>query len=346
MILLWGIAGDGPLVAVREALDRLGAAYAFLDQCRLDDVALELTIGKRVEGWIRLRPGEHPLELDRIGSFYLRPYDSQRLIELTAGDTGQALAIDRALMTWAESMLGLVVNRPSAMWSNNSKPYQAQLIRRLGFRVPDTLVTTDPRAARAFRRLHGRVVYKSLSGIRSIVTQLSLDHLARLDDLASCPTQFQAYVPGEDYRIHVVGKQVFATLVRSSADDYRYPSRGDTGATTTLEAASISATLRRACLRLSAGLGLAVSGIDLRHSPAGDWYYFEVNPSPGFSHYEEATGQPIAEAVARLLIGGTADLTEPQRRRRDGARDPSSSRPRPGGRPAPAAAPLGVREDA
>jgi hypothetical protein len=30
-------------------------------------------------------------------------------------------------------------------------------------------------------------------------------------------------------------------------------------------------------------------------------YFFEVNPSPGFTYFEDVTGQPIAAAVARLL---------------------------------------------
>jgi glutathione synthase/RimK-type ligase-like ATP-grasp enzyme len=46
---------------------------------------------------------------------------------------------------------------------------------------------------------------------------------------------------------------------------------------------------------------LLFAGIDLRRTPAGDWYCFEVNPSPGFTFYESATGQPIAAAVARFL---------------------------------------------
>ena len=53
--------------------------------------------------------------------------------------------------------------------------------------------------------------------------------------------------------------------------------------------------------RLASALGLPVAGIDLRVTPAGEWYCFEVNPSPAFSYYESATGQPIAAAVAGLL---------------------------------------------
>jgi D-alanine-D-alanine ligase-like ATP-grasp enzyme len=46
---------------------------------------------------------------------------------------------------------------------------------------------------------------------------------------------------------------------------------------------------------------LAVAGIDLRRTSGGRFYCFEANPSPGFSFYEEMTGQPVGEAIARLL---------------------------------------------
>jgi hypothetical protein len=56
-------------------------------------------------------------------------------------------------------------------------------------------------------------------------------------------------------------------------------------------------------------MGLALAGVDLRLRPDGRWFCFEVNPSPAFSYYENAAGQPIAAAVATLLMGGNADET-------------------------------------
>jgi D-alanine-D-alanine ligase-like ATP-grasp enzyme len=49
---------------------------------------------------------------------------------------------------------------------------------------------------------------------------------------------------------------------------------------------------------------LHVAGIDLRRTPDGEWYCFEVNPSPAFLYYETATGLPIAAAIARILAAG------------------------------------------
>ena len=67
------------------------------------------------------------------------------------------------------------------MGSNASKPYQAQLIRAHGFAVPETLITNDPEEVRAFQRQHPRVIYKSISGVRSIVQTLAEEDLARLE---------------------------------------------------------------------------------------------------------------------------------------------------------------------
>ena len=38
--------------------------------------------------------------------------------------------------------------------------------------------------------------------------------------------------------------------------------------------------------------------------PVRPVHCFEVNPAPGFSYYQQATGQPISSAIAILLAGG------------------------------------------
>jgi D-alanine-D-alanine ligase-like ATP-grasp enzyme len=49
-------------------------------------------------------------------------------------------------------------------------------------------------------------------------------------------------------------------------------------------------------------MGLAVAGIDLRRTPEGQWYCFEVNPSPGFTYFQAQAGQAIDQAIAQLLL--------------------------------------------
>lgn len=304
MILLWGVPGDGPMRAVHDALRSRHEPVCLLDQHAITSTTLDLSVGATVHG--RLHLGDDVVALEAITAVYARPYDVRRLPALReAGPLAPlwryGLALDDGLQAWVEVTPALVINRPSAMASNGSKPYQAALIRAAGLDVPDTLVTTDPNAALAFRELHGSVVYKSTSGVRSIVSRLDAEHQDRLADIGNCPTQFQQYVAGTDCRVHVVGNTVFAAEIVSDADDYRYAGRS--GHSIDIRACTLEPELAERCRRLAAELGLLFAGIDLRRTPEGRWYCFEVNPSPGFSFYQEATGQKIAEAVASLLAG-------------------------------------------
>jgi len=139
--------------------------------------------------------------------------------------------VHESLTAWIGLTSARVVNPMAAMGSNGSKPYQAQLIARHGFRVAETLITNEPTHVIDFHRRHGRVIYKSASGIRSIVRLLGPDDLDRLERIRWCPTQFQAYVSGIDVRVHVVDGEVFASEITARAIDYRYASREGDAAT-------------------------------------------------------------------------------------------------------------------
>jgi glutathione synthase/RimK-type ligase-like ATP-grasp enzyme len=187
------------------------------------------------------------------------------------------------------------------MASNASKPHQAQLIEACGLRTPPTLVTNDPDAVRAFARRHRRLVYKSTSSMRSIVRELRGSAAAGIERVRNLPTQFQAFVPGTDVRVHVAGSAVFAAEIASDVTDYRYAAQE--GRAVTMAPLELPADLRERCLALSAALELPLCGIDLRRTPEGEWVCFEVNPSPAYSWYEERTGQPIARALVAYLSG-------------------------------------------
>jgi len=297
-ILLWGLPADAPLAAVRDALQRMDCDVVLLDQRDVLDTEVELIVGSGVEGMLCVK-GER-IEFDAVSAVYPRPYDSRDLpVIAEAGHNSEAwqhaLAVQDILNSWTEITPALVVNRPAAGEANGSKPYQSLSVESLGFYIPDTLITTDPEIALEFWRRHQRVIYKSLSGIRSIVSHLTDEHMPRFQDVASCPTQFQQYVPGIDYRVHLVGDEVFACRILSDADDYRYSKRVD------MQACELPEEIDAQCRRLIASMNLLIAGIDLRCTPENEWFCFEVNPSPGFTYFQGMTGQPIADAIARLL---------------------------------------------
>lgn len=297
LVLLWGLANEAPLASVRRELTFLGVPTFEVDQRDAHESGIELEVGGEIEGEIRVR--QRRVDLSALTAVYLRPYDLAPAREGEAARRRRVI-FEQMLVSWTRFTPALVVNRPQAMAANDSKPSQMEEIRALGFRVPETLLTTDPEAARDFWERHGDVIYKSLSGTRSVVSRLRPEHAARLEDVAFCPTQFQEYVPGTDYRVHVAGDELFASEIRSGADDYRYPGRRRVE----ILASSLPADVEARCKRLARAARLPVAGIDLRLTPDGEWYCFEVNPSPAFTFYEGRTGQRISRAVARFLAGG------------------------------------------
>lgn len=202
---------------------------------------------------------------------------------------------------WLEIAQQRVVNRPSATLSNFSKPFQSQIIRASGFAVPETLITNDPEAVRSFLAEHCKVIYKSMSSIRSVVSLLDEDAILRLERIRSLPTQFQQFIPGENVRVHVVGHEVFATRIATEAVDYRYAHWE--GLPVNMESIKLPEAIRERCLDLSDRLQLPLCGIDFKVTPDGAYVCFEVNPSPAYSFYQEQTGAPISDALVRFLMG-------------------------------------------
>ena len=303
MILLWGVEDDAPLAAVRSALRHIGAHFFFLDQSRSSETEIELSAANDVTGEIRL--GGARCDLASVAAIYLRCHNARAVTP--GANRDEALArhadrLDQIMSAFLDVTAALVVNPAEAMATNGSKPYQSAIIAAHGFAVPNTLITTDPDEVAAFAARHGEIIYKSISGVRSIVTRLRPEHADHLADLVWCPTQFQQYVPGRDYRVHVAGEAVFAAEIVSDADDYRYSARQ--GEDATIHASRVPLFLEERCRTLAAALGFVLAGIDLRLTPQGEWYCFEVNPSPAFTYYASATEQPIAQAVAELLAAG------------------------------------------
>ena len=312
MILLAGIPDEAPLALVIDALEATGADYRVLDQrCATEsDLSLEIadTAGGGAIGGALVVEGES-ISLDAIAAIYLRLMDHRFLPDL-ADLPPHSVArrhcdrLHELLHCFADIAPARVLNRPSDSASNHSKPFQAQEISAAGFDIPETVITNDVTVAREFIERAwsegGSVIYKSVSGVRSIVQRVGRHDLARLDRIRWCPTQFQRHVAGTDIRVHVVGRSALAAEIVSDATDYRYAAR-DTGVEPEIAACELEPGTSAKCIALAERLNLPLAGIDLRRTPEGSYVCFEVNPSPAFSFYEQRTGLPIAASIARYL---------------------------------------------
>lgn len=318
MILLWGLPEDPCTRAVCTWLTRWDAAPHFVDHAAVARTRVRYTSHPAPAFFLGVAGGPE-LALDAVRAAYLRPYDYRDYPAFAddgaaGGDARAAAALVHHLMAeWADDAPALVVNRPAAEATNRAKLAQARAIAAAGFATPPSLVTNDPAALREFRARHGRVIYKSMSSVRSVVRELAdgdlpggaapagdVPNADTSDDdgaaAAFAPTLFQARVPGRNVRAHVVGGRCIACAVESDAVDYRYaPAR--------LAPASLPPDVERRCVELTARLGLVLAGIDLVVTPGGDWYCLEANPNPGFSYYDACTDGAVGRALADALRG-------------------------------------------
>ncbi len=294
---------------VAEAAERLEVPYAVLSQRETGYAGLRFAFdGESLQGELEIRGRR--FDFAEIDGLYLRCMEPVLLPEnrqLAGAGTDETGARDRSLLFHAslfelvEVLPWRVMNRTAAMASNLSKPYQMQRIVESGLSVPETLVSNSPEAVRKFHDSQRRLIFKSISSVRSIVQELTGPRLGQLDRIRALPVQFQRLLTGTDIRVHVAGEEIFASEIDSAAVDYRYAGRD--GQAVAMQACELPGPVRQQCFQLSRALQLPLCGIDLKRSPEGLHTCFEVNPSPGYSYFQENTGQDIAGGIVRYLAG-------------------------------------------
>jgi len=306
MILVVGALANPAIAFVCSSLLAAGDDFLLLDT-RQYPIHFEpqwSIVGGSLHG--KVRAGRRVVSLEEISAVYIHQIDTPPWLPYPDAepDPGVLPQGAWALAAFVSVLPCLVVNGPSSCRSNAAKALQLPIIARAGFLTPRTLITNMPDEVRRFHEeVGGRVVFKSMSHRRSIVRPLSDEDLLALDSLALSPVLFQEQVNGVDIRVHVVGASVFATAIESGATDYRHEFRCGLGSPL-LYSVVLPDQIAAQCVILTRALGMAISGIDLRRTPEGEYVCFEVNPAPGFTFYQAATNQPIGQALIDLLRSG------------------------------------------
>ncbi len=190
------------------------------------------------------------------------------------------------------------VNSPEAINMHIYKTYQLTLLHERGIRIPQTLVSNDPDAVRAFyEELNGQIIFKPVRG-GAHTEKVQPEDLKpeRLQELANSPVQFQEMIEGVDIRIYLVKDEVFAGEIRTSTLDFRADPHAQ------IVPVSLPDHVVQDCRKLADAFGLLYSGIDVRRTPEGEYVFLEGNPCPMFIHFEQQAGYPISDRLVDLLL--------------------------------------------
>ncbi|MET9598558.1 ATP-grasp ribosomal peptide maturase [Streptomyces sp. NPDC006459] len=251
------------------------------------------------------------VDLTRIRSLYYRRPSGFAFPHLSEDDARFALTQARyGLGGVVASLAGcLYVNHPHRIGDAEFKPSGLAAAVTAGFRVPSTLVTSDPGAARSFIQQHGPVLYKPLStplyrvdGV-SCTVQVKEVTAEEIDDRVSGTAHlFQQRVhKSADVRVTVIGDRVFAVRIDSDLLDWRTDYNRLAYSVVQPPPQVTSALLRYLSL-----FGLVFGAFDFAVDQAGTWWFLECNPSGQWAWLEPETGLPMVSAMADLLERNSA----------------------------------------
>jgi len=186
----------------------------------------------------------------------------------------------------------------------------------LGFKIPDTLISSDAdRVAKFILQVGKKVitkatgqgwVYSSDGGATYVLTnRLTEADFVDLHEIRVAPPTFQNEVQkAYEVRVNIVGQKCLAIKIDSqksetSQVDWR---RYDVTRTpyTPIE---LPPDIKQKCLLLCKKFGLEFGAIDLICQPDGEFVFLEVNGNGQFLWAEYLSGISVSDQLARLLAG-------------------------------------------
>jgi hypothetical protein len=212
---------------------------------------------------------------------------------------------------------GLVLN-PKVTWVNpianvsiaEHKLYQLQVARQVGFRIPRTLISSDPLELRSFvaGNKSGTICKPIYHGMffdeestYSVFTRRVTPESFDAESVKLCPVLLQEeIVRSADVRATFIGSQCFVADIKGDQAlvDWRNPESKVSYSTS-----SLSDTFQKQCKALLDQLGLVYGAFDFVKTPEGDLVFLEVNPTGEWAWLEDQLGFPMRDAFIKLFYG-------------------------------------------
>ena len=203
-----------------------------------------------------------------------------------------------------------------------NKGLQLATASKVGFNVPETVITSSKARAEEFAATHSQFISKphvvgtpKINGQQKVLltTLFDKDHQPDLANLHLAPTILQNAIDvKDDVRIIVVGEKTFAATVNSSYEQtdqnkhLRDNRAGHYEGTVDIKEIKLPSDIASKCTAHVRELGLQFGAIDMLVDKNGKWWFLENNPNGQWAYIEHATGQPIGKAIAKLLETGSS----------------------------------------
>lgn len=249
--------------------------------------------------------------------WYRRPKPISDILSFKNCDTRKFVfnEIEHTARGLLANFRGQWVNDPYRSLLADYKPHQLKIANKLGFMIPDTILTTDIDRAKKFYSCHnGDIIYKALEApIFMIDGQYRVTYTTPipstnsqelLDAVHNCPTLLQQRIKKKyELRITVVGTEFFCAKIdsqahkNSSIDWRKHQNRNDVS----VDPFDPPESIKAMCSQFMQYFNLVYSAFDFVVDIDDQIVFMENNPHGQWAWVQEATGLPIAQALTTLL---------------------------------------------
>lgn len=214
------------------------------------------------------------------------------------------------------------ISHPKKLRAAQWKIEQLSRAKKLGFRVPDSLITNEPTQIEKFYIKHQhKIITKALSDVylgadkvqmeevvntgqgTSLISEEDAQHFDAVEEI---PCFFQEYIEKSfELRVTIVGKTVFTAKIDSQSDERTKIDFRDFTADIKYSAFTLPPDIEEQCVNLLKSYGLEYGAIDLIYTPDQEFVFLENNPGGQFWFIQELVPDlKIMEQVATCLIRG------------------------------------------
>lgn len=305
---------------VISKIEGLGRRTFRLD---VDEESLKETeISFYSNGFVVSRGGQS-VESSQIESHYFRKSHVELPLEqVNMVDVGQKIWRGE----WNKAIHGIIyflrdiraLIRPRQAFYAENKFMQMDVARRAGFLVPESIISNDSAELNIFCQAFNDVALKMMHQdmylcedgiVRGLYVNKIGGRISEFEASGENPIFLQKYVEKMyEVRYTVVGRKHFVCKIDSqksaqASEDWRRYDLPNTPHSVIVPPDEVR-------IRVSSymeTLGLFYGALDFIVTPAGDWYFLEINPMGQWLWIEDLTGMPVSDAIASWLVNGESE---------------------------------------
>lgn len=204
------------------------------------------------------------------------------------------------------------INHPQANDAMESKPRQLLMASKIGFQIPDTLISNEPSQVLEFGKKHnGKLIAKALysplieepdEDFFVFTNVIDINELKEDDEIRISPSIFQqALNPKIDYRVTVIGDTVYPVRITRQSKESSVSIDWRTDKTDLdFSECTLPEEIEDMCRRIVKDGGLIFGAIDLVQYD-GNFYFLEINPNGEWGWLQQPFGIPIAGTLCDLM---------------------------------------------